>query len=335
MSTSIDTSPRSRISGTGSYLPARIVTNDEVAQWVDTTDEWIRQRVGIRERRYAAKGEATSDMAAAAGRAAIASAGLTPEDIDMIVVGTITGDMPLPACAAFVQQKLGCRTVPAFDVAAACAGFIFALTLADNAIRTGTARHVLVIGAETLTSITNFADRNTCVLFGDGAGAVVLSRAEQGSSGLLFATSIFTDASHTDILNIPAGGSLEPVTHEALDGQRNKIYMNGQEVFRVAVRKLTSSSQDVIKQAGLTPDQIDWVVPHQANLRILNQVAARLSIPYDRFILNIDVRGNTSSASVPIALSEAIGDGRIKPGHTVLMCALGAGISWGSALVRI
>ena len=274
-------------------------------------------------------------MAAAAGRMAIQAAGLTPEDIDMIVVGTITGDMPLPACAAFVQRKLGCRSVPAFDIAAACAGFIFALTLADNAIRVGTARHVLVIGAETLTSITNFTDRNTCVLFGDGAGAVVLSRVDDANLGLLFSTSVLTDASLTDILNIPVGGSLEPVTHEALDAQRNKVYMNGQEVFRVAVRKLTSSSQDVIKQAGLTPDQIDWVVPHQANLRILNQVAARLSIPYERFILNIDLRGNTSSASVPIALNEAVGDGRIKPGHTVLMCALGAGISWGSALVRM
>jgi len=335
MSTSIDTWPRSRISGTGSYLPERIVTNDEVAQWVDTSDAWIRQRVGISERRYAAKGEATSDMAAAAGRVAIQAAGLTPEDIDMIVVGTITGDMPLPACAAFVQRKLGCRNVPAFDIAAACAGFIFAMTLADNAIRVGTARHVLVIGAETLTRITNFTDRNTCVLFGDGAGAVVLSRVDDGNLGLLFSTSVLTDGSLTDILSIPVGGSLEPVTHEALDAQRNKVYMNGQEVFRVAVRKLTSSSQDVIKQAGLTPDQIDWVVPHQANLRILNQVAARLSIPYERFILNIDLRGNTSSASVPIALNEAVEDGRIKPGHTVLMCALGAGISWGSALVRM
>ena len=335
MSTSTDTWPRSRLSGTGSYLPDRVVTNDEVARWVDTSDEWIRQRVGIRERRYAAEGQATSDMAAEAGRAAIKAAGLTPEDIDMIIVGTITGDMPLPACAAFVQKKLGCRNVPAFDVAAACAGFIFALSLGDSVIRSGAARHVLAIGAETLTSITNFKDRNTCVLFGDGAGAVVLSRADDDTAGLLLSTSVFTDASHTDILNVPVGGSKEPVTHEALDAQRNKIYMNGQEVFRVAVRRLTSSSQEVIKQSGLMPEQVDWVVPHQANLRILNQVAARLGIPYERFILNIEVRGNTSSASVPIALNEAVLDGRIKPGQTVLMCALGAGISWGSALVRM
>ncbi len=335
MSSSTDTWPRSRITGTGSYLPARVVTNHDLAQWVETSDEWIQKRAGIRERRYAADGQASSDMAAEAARKALEAAGLTAADIDVIVVGTITGDMPLPACAAFVQKKLGCRDVPSFDVAAACAGFIFALSIGDSFIRTGAARHVLAIGVEALTKITNFKDRSTCVLFGDGAGAVILSRADDAEHGLLLATNIFTDATLTDILNVPAGGSKEPVTHEALDAQRNKIYMNGPEVFRIAVRKLTSSSQAVIQQSDLTPGQVDWVVPHQANLRILNQVAARLGIPYERFVLNIAVRGNTSSASVPIALNEAVEDGRIKPGHTVLMCALGAGISWGSALVRM
>jgi len=316
-------------------LPERVVTNQDLAQWVDTSDEWIQKRVGIRERRYAAEGQASSDMAAEAARNAVEAAGLTVADIDMIVVGTITGDMPLPACAAFVQQKLGCRDIPSFDVSAACAGFLFAVTVGDSFIRTGAARHVLAIGVEALTKITNFKDRNTCVLFGDGAGAVVLSRTDNADQGLLLSTNVFTDATMTDILNIPAGGSREPLTHEALDAQRNKVYMNGKEVFRIAVRKLTSSSQSVIQQAGLTPEQVDWVVPHQANLRILNQVAARLGIPYERFVLNIDVRGNTSSASVPIALNEAVLDGRIKPGHIVLMCALGAGISWGSALVKM
>jgi 3-oxoacyl-[acyl-carrier-protein] synthase-3 len=335
MPTSIDSWPRSRITGTGSYLPERVVTNDDIAQIVDTSDEWIRKRVGIRERRYVAEGQASSDMAAEAARRAIKASGLTAADIDMIIVGTITGDMPLPACAAFVQQKLGCRDVPSFDLAAACAGFIYALSVGDSFIRSGAARNVLAIGVEALTKITNFQDRNTCVLFGDGAGAVVLSRTDDADNGVLLSTNLFTDGTLTDILNIPAGGSKEPLTHESLDSQRNKVYMNGQEVFRIAVRKLTSSSQAAISQAGLTPDQVDWVVPHQANLRILNQVAARLSIPYDRFVLNIDVRGNTSSASVPIALNEAVEDGRIKPGHTVLMCALGAGISWGSALVRM
>ena len=335
MPTSIESWPRSRITGTGSYLPERVVTNNDLAQFVDTSDEWIQKRVGIRERRYAAEDQTSSDMAAEAGKKAIKAAGLDASDIDMIIVGTITGDMPLPACAAFVQQKLGCRDIPSFDVSAACAGFLFSLSVGDSFIRTSSARNVLAIGVEVLTKITNFQDRNTCVLFGDGAGAVVLSRTENADKGLLLSTNLFTDGTLTDILNIPAGGSKEPITHAALDAQRNKVYMNGKEVFRIAVRKLTSSSQAAMAQSGLAPEQIDWVVPHQANLRILNQVAARLGIPYDRFVLNVDVRGNTSSASVPIALNEAVEDGRIKPGHTVLMCALGAGISWGSALVRM
>ncbi len=335
MPTSIESWPRSRITGTGSYLPERVVTNNDLAQFVDTSDEWIQKRVGIRERRYAAEDQTSSDMAAEAGKKAIKAAGLDASDIDMIIVGTITGDMPLPACAAFVQQKLGCRYIPSFDVSAACAGFLFSLSVGDSFIRTSAARNVLAIGVEVLTKITNFQDRNTCVLFGDGAGAVVLSRTENADKGLLLSTNLFTDGTLTDILNIPAGGSKEPITHAALDAQRNKVYMNGKEVFRIAVRKLTSSSQAAMAQSGLAPEQIDWVVPHQANLRILNQVAARLGIPYDRFVLNVDVRGNTSSASVPIALNEAVEDGRIKPGHTVLMCALGAGISWGSALVRM
>lgn len=335
MSNSIDSWPRSRVKGTGSYVPARVVTNDDLAKIVDTSDEWIRKRVGIRERRYAAEGETSSDMAAEAARRALAAAQMNPEDLDMIIVGTITGDMPLPACAVFIQRKLGCREIPAFDVAAACAGFIFALSTGDSFIRSGAARNVLVIGVETLTRITNFEDRNTCVLFGDGAGAAILSRVENADDGLLLSTNISTDGTQSEILQIPAGGSKEPLTHEGLDARRNKVFMNGQEVFKVAVRRLTSASQACMQLAGLTPEQIDWVVPHQANLRILNQIAARLGIPYERFVLNIENRGNTSSASVPIALNEAILDGRIKPGNTVLMCALGGGISWGSALVRI
>ena len=335
MSNTIDSWPRSRIKGTGSYVPERVVTNDDLAKFVDTTDEWIRKRVGIRERRYAAEGETSSDMAAEAARRALAAAQMNPEDLDIIIVGTITADMPLPACAAFVQRKLGCREIPAFDVAAACAGFIFAMSTGDSFIRSGAARNVLVIGVEALTRITNFDDRNTCVLFGDGAGAVILSRVDNADDGLLLSTTINTDGTQSDILQIPAGGSKEPLTHEGLDAHRNKVFMNGQEVFKVAVRRLTSASQACMQLAGLTPEQIDWVVPHQANLRILNQIAARLGIPYDRFILNIENRGNTSSASVPIALNEAILDGRIKSGNTVLMCALGAGISWGSALARI
>lgn len=335
MSNSTRTWPASRIAGTGSYVPERVVTNDDLAKIVDTSDEWITQRVGIRERRYAGPGEASSDMAVHAARRALDASGLTPADLDMIVVGTITPDMQIPACAAFLQKKLGCKEIPSFDISAACAGFVYAMSIADQFIRTGTMRTILVVGVETLTSITNFTDRNTCVLFGDGAGAVVMTRADDDSKGLVLSTRIYTDSTLTDSLCIPAGGSLEPVTAEAIEQHRNKVFMDGQDIFKVAVKKLTSASLSAMRDASLEPQQIDWVVPHQANLRIINQVAARLGVPYERVIINIENRGNTSSASIPLALDEAIQDGRIQPGHVVLMSALGAGISWASALVRI
>jgi 3-oxoacyl-[acyl-carrier-protein] synthase III len=260
---------------------------------------------------------------------------LTAESLDMIVVGTVTPDMQLPACAAFVQKQLGRTEIPAFDVSAACAGFLFALTVADQFIRNGTVRTVLVIGVETLTRVTNFEDRGTCVLFADGAGAVVLGRTDDDQAGLLLSTRIYTDSTLTDSLCIPAGGSREPLTPEGIRAQRNKVYMSGQDIFKVAVKKLSSAAISAISDSGLDPSQIDWVVPHQANLRIINQVAARIGVPYERVVINIETRGNTSSASIPIALDEAIRDGRIKPGHNVLMTALGAGISWASALARL
>lgn len=335
MTNSTRTWPASRIAGTGSYVPERVVTNSDLEKMVDTSDEWITQRVGIRERRFAAPGEASSDMAHQAAVRALEAAQLSPADLDMIVVGTITPDMQIPACAAFLQKKLGCKDIPSFDVSAACAGFLYALSIGDQFIRTGTVRHVLVVGVETLTSIINFTDRNTCVLFGDGAGAVVLSRTEDDSRGLLLSTKIYTDSTLTDALCIPAGGSREPVTAEAIAQHRNKVVMDGKDVFKVAVKKLTSASLSAMKAAALEPQQVDWVVPHQANLRIINQVAARLGVPYERVIINIENRGNTSSASIPIALDEAVRDGRIRPGHVVLMSALGAGISWASALARM
>lgn len=327
--------PASRIIGTGSYIPERVVTNDELARIVDTSDEWIQQRVGIRERRYAAKDEASSDMAAQAAKRALAAAGIGADALDMIIVGTITPDMQIPACAALVQRHLGCKNIPSFDVSAACAGFLFGMSIADQYIRTGTMRNVLVVGVETLTRVTNFKDRGTCVLFADGAGAVVLSRTDDDRQGLLLSTRVYTDSSLADSLCIPAGGSREPLTAESLQGGRNKVYMDGQDVFRVAVRKLTSAALSAIEDSGLAPSQIDWVVPHQANLRIINQVAARLGVPYERVVINIETRGNTSSASIPIALDEAVREGRIVPGNIVLMTALGAGISWASAMVRM
>ena len=325
--------PKSRILGTGHYTPAKVVSNADLEKVVDTSDQWIRERTGIGRRHIAEDNEVTSDMAAAAGRRALEAAGLNVADLDMIIVGTISPDTPMPACAVHVQQKLGADEIPAFDISAACAGFVYGLTIADQFIGTGAARCVLVIGVELLSRILNWSDRTTCVLFGDGAGAVVLGPAK-GESGIL-STRIFTDGSLASALFIPGGGSAEPMSIDAIERKRHKVHMVGQEVFRVAIKNLTGASTLALKAAGLTSAELDWVVAHQANLRIITQVSDRLGFPLEKFILNIEEYGNTSSASIPIALDEAVRDGRIKPGQTVLMCALGAGISWGSAIVRM
>jgi 3-oxoacyl-[acyl-carrier-protein] synthase-3 len=326
--------PGSRIVGTGAYAPEKVLDNFDLEKIVDTSDAWITERTGIKERRVAAEGEASSDMAVSAARRALDAAGMRAADLDMIIIGTISADMPLPACAAFVQQKLGVTGIPAFDVAAACAGFVYGVSIADQFIRTGKNQRVLVVGVELLSRVLNWQDRATCVLFGDGAGAAILAPATSDGRGVL-STKLYTDATLAESLCIPAGGSRERITAEALSAQRDKVHMIGQDIFKVAVRNLTSASREALEAAGLSAKDVDWVVPHQANLRILTQVAQRLEIPTDRFILNIEKYGNTSSASIPIALDEGIRDGRIQPGHTVLMCALGAGISWASALVRM
>lgn len=323
----------SRILGTGAYAPERILTNHDLEKLVETSDEWIRERTGIRERRIAAEGETTSDMAAAAARRALEMAGLTAADLDMIIVGTISGDVPMPACAVFVQKKLGAGSVPSFDVSAACAGFLYGLSIADQFIRSGMMKRVLVVGVELLSRILNWKDRTTCVLFGDGAGAVVLGPAEDDGRGVL-STRLYTDSTLAESLCIPAGGSKEPLTPQALAENRNKVFMVGGDIFKVAVKNLTAASRSALTDAGLSASDVSWVVPHQANLRIISQVAQRLDIPLERFVLNIERYGNTSSASIPIALDEGVRSGRIRPNDTVLMCALGAGISWGSALVR-
>jgi len=326
--------PASAIVGTGHYAPAKVLTNADLEKMVDTSDAWITERTGIRERRIAADGENTSDMAAAVAKAALQSAGLEASDLDMIIVGTVTGDSPMPATAVNVQQKIGAVNIPAFDISAACAGFLYGLSIGDQFIRTGQMKRVLVVGVELLSRVLNWSDRTTCVLFGDGAGAVVLCPSGDTGRGVI-STKIFTDGSLACTLTIPGGGSDLPLTHAALDEAKNKVQMVGSEVFKVAVRNLTSASKAAIEAAGLSAGDIDWVVAHQANLRILTQVANRLDIPPERFVINIERYGNTSSASIPIALDEAWKDGRIKSGQTVLMCALGAGISWGSALVRM
>jgi 3-oxoacyl-[acyl-carrier-protein] synthase-3 len=330
--------PKSSILGTGRYAPARVMSNADLEKMVDTSDAWIAERTGIRERRIAADGELTSDLASKAALSAMENAGVKASDLDMIIVGTVTGDSPMPATAVHVQQKIGAAGIPAFDISAACAGFIYGVSIGDQFIHTGQMKRVLVVGVELLSRFLNWNDRTTCVLFGDGAGAVVLGPADESVAmnrrGVI-STKIFTDGSLASSLTIPGGGSDLPLTHALLDESKNKVHMAGQEVFKVAVKNLTSASKAAIEAAGLATTDIDWVVAHQANMRILTQVASRLDIPLDRFIINIERYGNTSSASIPIALDEAVRDGRIKPGQTVLMCALGAGISWGSALVRI
>lgn len=324
---------RSRIAGTGHYVPERVLTNRDLEARVDTSDAWIVERTGIRERRIAAAGEVTSDMASAAARNAIAAAGIDAKQIDLIIVATVTPDAPLPSTAVFVQQKIGARAdCPAFDIAAACAGFIYGLSIADQYIRSGTARHVLVIGVELLSRVLNWQDRNTCVLFGDGAGAVVISASDDPSRGIQ-STHLYADGSLAASLYIPAGGSRQPASAASIAAGEHSVRMVGRDIFKFAVKSLVSASQTALSANQLSPNDVDWVVAHQANLRILDGVAKRCDIPMQRFYLNIAKYGNTSSASVPIALDEAVRDGSVQPGQRLLLCALGAGVAWGSALV--
>jgi 3-oxoacyl-[acyl-carrier-protein] synthase III len=331
--------PRSRILGTGHYLPPVVRTNLDLEKMVETTDAWITERTGIKERRVAPDGIVTSDMAAAAARNALEMAGLKASDLDMIIVGTVTPDMPMPATAVFVQQKLGAGCCPAFDLSAACAGFVFGLSIADQFIASGQMKHVLVVGVELLSRVIDWTDRTTCVLFGDGAGAAVLgpanAKANEAKPRGLLSTSILTDGSLALSLNIPGGGSVTPTTRESVDQRLQYVHMRGQDIFKVAVKNLLSASRNALQRAGMTEKDIDWICAHQANKRIIDQVVSRVEVPLDKVLMNIDRVGNTSSASIPILVDENYRSGKIKPGDTVLMCALGAGISWGSAIVRL
>jgi 3-oxoacyl-[acyl-carrier-protein] synthase-3 len=329
-----NSAPRSRILGTGHYLPPIVRTNADLEKMVDTSDAWITERTGIRERRIAPDGVVTSDMATHAAREALAMAGLQPSDLDMIIVGTVTPDMPMPATAVYVQQKLGATTCPAFDLSAACAGFVFGLTIADKFVSSGTMKNVLVVGVELLSRVIDWNDRTTCVLFGDGAGAVVVGPTDDSGSAIL-STAIHTDGALAGSLMIPGGGSVTPASHEMIDQKLHKVHMKGQDIFKVAVRNLFSASKNALEAAGMTSENVDWICAHQANLRIIDQVTSRLAVPTEKVLINIDRVGNTSSASIPILVDENFRSGKIKKGDTVLMCALGAGISWGSALVRM
>ncbi len=327
--------PRRSVSivGTGSYAPERVLTNDDLSKMVNTTDEWITTRTGIKERRIAAKDEQTSDMAARAALAAMEQARVEAREIDFILVATTTPDMVFPATACFVQQKIGATRAACLDVSAACAGFLVALQIAEQFITSHTFDTILVIGAEKLTSITNWTDRNSCVLFGDGAGAAILKHRGEGTHGVI-STHIGSDGQYADILYMPGGGSRTPITRDNVDQHLATIHMLGREVYKQAVTSMLNASKIVLEQAGLTTDDIACVIPHQANVRIIEAIADRLKIPLSKFFVNLDRYGNTSAAAVAIALDEANRTGRIKHGDYVLMVVFGGGLTWASAIVE-
>jgi 3-oxoacyl-[acyl-carrier-protein] synthase-3 len=325
--------PVARIVGTGSYVPSRVLTNAEIEKMVETSDEWIRTRTGIQERHIAAENEATSDLAIHAARKALEMAQLDPADLDMILVATITPDMIFPSAACYVQEGLGAKRAGALDLAAACSGFVYGLAVADGLLRTGNIRTLLLLGAETLSRVVNWTDRNTCVLFGDGAGAVVL-RAVEGEHGIL-ATQLRSDGSKGPILMLPGGGSRHPNSQAVLDAKMNTMQMAaGNEVFKLAVRTMEEASLDVLKQAGVDIKDVSMVITHQANLRIISALGQRLGLPEEKVYHNIRRVGNTSAASIPLALDEAVRAGRVKDGDLLLFAAFGGGLTWGAALVR-
>ena len=319
---------RSQVAGCGAYLPERIITNRELADRLDTSDEWIRQRTGIGERRVAAPGELTSDLAFRAGQRALASAGMSGSDLDLLVLATATPDNTFPATAAKVQAQLGMVRGAAFDIQAVCAGFIFALSVADNAVRLGQAQTALVIGAETFSRILDWGDRGTCVLFGDGAGALVLKAVSAASPARRFVLSshLHSDGRQYDILYVDGGPSSTRDT--------GFLRMQGREVFRQAVQHLSEVIDEALHANKLTAADIDWLVPHQANSRIIDAMGRKLGLPLNKIVMTIEQHANTSAASIPLAIEAAVADGRIKPGHLVLMEALGGGLSWGASLVR-
>lgn len=321
------------IAGTGSYLPERILTNAELAQMVDTSEEWIITRTGIRERRIAAAAETTSEMATHAARRALENAGLAAADLELIIVATITPDTPTPATACYIQQNLEATRAVAFDISAACSGFLYAMKLAKRMISSGAFNNALIIGAEKLSSVTNWEDRSTCVLFGDGAGAAVLRPAAAGE-GAILATEMGTDGSLIHLLKIPGGGTACPITAANVNDHLFTLNMLGKEVFKHAVVRMREAAEKVIARAGLTPDQIACVIPHQANLRIIDAIADRLAVPNERVFVNLDKYGNTSAAAIAIALDEAHREGAFKRGENIVLVVFGAGLTWAAAAIR-
>lgn len=319
----------SRIIGTGSYLPERILSNEELSESVDTNDAWIRERTGIRQRHIVAEGQYTSDLALNASLQALDAANLEADELDLIVLATSTPDVVFPSTASILQEKLKVRGCAAFDVQAVCAGFAYALSVADQFIKAGSSHNVLVIGAETFSRILDWTDRTTCVLFGDGAGAVVLTSSDTPG---IHSTHIHADGRFQDLLHVPTGVSKQ---YNEMFKAQTAVQMNGQKVFKWAVREMSALAIKTLDENGLTADEVDWMVPHQANIRIIEAVASKAGIPMERVVVTVQDHGNTSAASVPLALDTAVRDGRIKPGDTILLEAFGGGFTWGSALVTM
>ena len=327
----------SRISGTGSVFPKRVMTNDEISKIVDTNDEWIRERTGIRERRIAEPGnpeETNSAMSSRAALKALEMAGKRPEDVDLIVYATCTPDTLVPSASSYLQHSIGAKNAGALDVNAACSGFLYALTTADMFIRAGQKKCVLVIGAEVLSSYINWKDRGSCILFGDGAGAFVLERTDFESPSRIYSSHLGADGQFTDLIICPAGGSKLPVTAEVIEQAGHKITLKGREVFKVAVKTLTDYAVEALEANGFALSDLYWFIPHQANLRIIEAVANRMNFPMEKTLVNIERYGNTSAATIPTMLDEAVRDGRIKKGNLIVMDVFGAGLTYGSVCVR-
>jgi 3-oxoacyl-[acyl-carrier-protein] synthase-3 len=323
---------RSVILGTGSELPAKVVTNRDLEKMVDTSDEWITVRTGIKERRVLEEGKGNADMAFEAAKRALSDAGMEGKDLDAIIMGTVSPDYPFPSSACVLEDMLGARNAFSFDVSAACSGFLNAISVADLYIRAGKINNALVVGSDTLSRRLNWQDRTTCILFGDGAGAVVLGASENGSG--ILSTKLRTDGAYAKTLYVPAGGSLKPATPQTVRNNEHTITMNGKEVFKIAVRSMEEISRQALEEAGVTIEQVSLVVPHQANKRIIVALAERLGVPMERVMVNLEKYGNTSAASIPVALDEARKQGRIKAGDIVLINAFGAGFAWGASVIR-
>ncbi|HDQ25217.1 MAG TPA: ketoacyl-ACP synthase III [bacterium] len=320
------------ILGTGYYVPERIITNKELEKTVDTTDEWIRTRTGIEERRIAADNEFVSDMGVRAAERAIQSAGIRKEDIGLVITATITGDNPWPASAALIQKKLGLGNTPAFDISAACSGFIYGIDIARSMVESGRYKNILLVAAEKLSSVTDWSDRNTCVLLGDGAGAAVIGPVETGG---ILSSVIYSDGASREMLYQPAGGSAMPATEETVKNKMHYLKMDGAEIYKLAVEKMPQALDEALKTAKITSEEVDFVIFHQANIRIIKSIAKRFKWPDEKNIINIQRYGNTSAATIPIALAEAVEQGRIKKGDIVAMSAFGAGLTWAGSIVKI